>query len=335
MSVYGAWIKLVTLRLIAAPEIIKFKSSNRNGGMKKLLFGVIWLVLGCAPDRPAAELPNAGYHQEQFKAYWYAGKAEITSYRLSQSRYGENREGNAVLIFVTEDFSRNKLVKLDNHEQAGEDKVNVLKMNLTKNFVTGIYPYSLMLSVFTPVDRARYENTLKVTMSSQEWCGQVYKQLMLRGHHQYQLVGHSYFEQEGEQDLLVNDDHLEDELWTLARLDPRLLPQGEFEVLPGLLHVRLRHEDLRPMKASGHSDTRGDTLVYTLSYPESGRELVIEIEHAFPHAILAWQETTVENGKEQVTRAVRQKTLMTDYWTKNKNEFLPLRDSLGLSPRNY
>ena len=304
--------------------------------MKKALFGAFWLgIFGCTTDRPATELPNPGYQQEQFKSYWYGGKAEITTYHLNQSRYGENREGNATLIFVTEDFSRNKLVKLDNPGQAGDDKVSVLKMNFTKNFVTGIYPYSMMMSVFTPVERAEYENTLKVTMSSQEWCGQVYAQLMLRGHHQYQLVAHSYFEREGEEDRLVSDDHLEDELWTIARLDPRLLPEGQFEILPGLLHARLRHEGINPMKANGRKDVRGDTLVYTLAYPEGTRELKIEIASTFPHAILGWQEITTENGKQQITRAVRSKTIITDYWTKNKNEFLPLRDSLGLSPRNF
>ncbi|MFN5169726.1 MAG: hypothetical protein ACK5DD_08880 [Cyclobacteriaceae bacterium] len=304
--------------------------------MKKALFGAFWLgIFGCTTDRPATELPNPGYHQVQFKSYWYGGKAEITTYHLNQSRYGENREGNATLIFVTEDFSRNKLVKLDNPGQAGDDKVSVLKMNFTKNFVTGIYPYSMMMSVFTPVERAEYENTLKVTMSSQEWCGQVYAQLMLRGHHQYQLVAHSYFEREGEEDRLVSDDHLEDELWTIARLDPRLLPEGQFEILPGLLHARLRHEGINPMKANGRKDVRGDTLVYTLAYPEATRELKIEIASTFPHAILGWQEITTENGKQQITRAVRSKTIITDYWTKNKNEFLPLRDSLELSPRNF
>jgi len=41
---------------------------------------------------------------EDFKQYWYAGDAEITSYRLKQARYGELWDGNAVLIYVTEPF---------------------------------------------------------------------------------------------------------------------------------------------------------------------------------------------------------------------------------------
>ena len=98
---------------------------------------------------PAAPLPPA------FGSYWFQGKAELTSYTLSQARYGELHPGEAVLIFVTEDFSRKKQVKLDDPAAAGADKVPVLKLNFEKKFGTGIYPYSLLTSVFLPLDAAR------------------------------------------------------------------------------------------------------------------------------------------------------------------------------------
>jgi len=41
---------------------------------------------------------------KEFKEYWYAGNAEITSYKLDQARYGELREGTSVLVYVTEPF---------------------------------------------------------------------------------------------------------------------------------------------------------------------------------------------------------------------------------------
>ena len=75
-----------------------------------------------------------------FDAYWYQGKAEITSYRLEQARYGEIHPGHAVLVFVTEDFSRTKQVKLDNPRAAGNDAVKILKLNATKKFNTGSTP---------------------------------------------------------------------------------------------------------------------------------------------------------------------------------------------------
>lgn len=50
------------------------------------------------------KLPTAYKPNQQFKDYWYAGKAEITSYKLEQARYGELRDGKAVLVYVTEPF---------------------------------------------------------------------------------------------------------------------------------------------------------------------------------------------------------------------------------------
>ena len=53
----------------------------------------------------------------KFSEYWYAGKAEITSYKLTQNRYGELHQGTAVNIFVTEDFLPEKQVKADNQNK--------------------------------------------------------------------------------------------------------------------------------------------------------------------------------------------------------------------------
>ena len=41
---------------------------------------------------------------QKFKDYWYSGKAELSSYQLNQARYGQQNPGEAVMIFVTEDF---------------------------------------------------------------------------------------------------------------------------------------------------------------------------------------------------------------------------------------
>src|SRR5258708_5694935 len=200
--------------------------STRPGQYSVGLTGIQWIGLlsplfmlatleGCSPPAsPQNKDMPALYETEQFKSYWYSGKAEISSYKLIQSRYGESRKGKAMLIFVTEDFSKRKQVKLDDPESAGKDKVNVLKLNFTKNFVTGIYPYSMMLSVFSPVNRNQQAHSLKVTMSSQEWCGNVFSQMNFVGN-KYAFVGHSYFEKEGEENILLQGTWLEDELWNV------------------------------------------------------------------------------------------------------------------------
>ena len=288
------------------------------------------LLPGCDRRSDRAERATV-YTSEQFHDYWHAGKAEVNSYDLNQSRYNENRKGKAVLIFVTEDLSKKLQVKLDDPSRGS--KINVLKLNFTKKFITGIYPYSLMLSVFTPVDRKKESSSLKATMSSQEWCGQVYTQVNLRGN-RYAVKSHSYFEQEADQQFSVRQALLEDELWNYIRLDHENLPVGELKVIPGLFHTRLNHMDLKIRPAMGHKSETDSAFTYNLWFPEEERSLSIQYGKTFPHKIMGWKETWKASGKTMETTATLQETLYIDYWTKNKNEFTYLRDSLNL-PNPY
>lgn len=299
-------------------------------------YGLCIGFLLCQCDQPATSQGGKQtqplYEQEEFKKYWYSGKAEVNSYTIDQARYGENHPGKAVLIFVTEDFSKKKQVKLDEPEKSVEDKVSVLKMNLTKNFVTGIYPYSMMLSSFVPVSQNQFPNPLKITMSSQEWCGHVFSQMNLAGK-KYKVDSYSYFEQEGDNHFSLDKTLLEDEFWNRIRLDPDHLPDGKFTLLPGLFHTRLKHAELKASEVTGLKSTQGDTVTYTVTYPD--RRLSIFFQTTFPHKILGWEEEFQERGKNAFTKATLDKSIYIDYWTKNKNEFQFLRDSLGLSPNNY
>jgi hypothetical protein len=294
------------------------------------LSALLWI--SCSEQ--ATNVPEGSGISEDFRNYWYAGNAEVNSFNLVQSRYGEERSGKAMMIFVTEDFSINKQVKLDDPDKAGADKASVLKLNMTKNFVTGIYPYSMMLSAFTPVDKKQVPYTLKLSMSAQEWCGQVFSQVNLK-HKNYVITGHSYFEKEGDESLNLKVAWLEDELWNRIRLDPQSLPVGEIEMIPGLFFSRLNHTGLNSEKAICTKEESNDLVMYLVKYPSHQRSLNIEFEKAFPHRIKGWTETQEQNGKTYTTTATLDKQLITDYWTKNKNEFLYLRDSLGLSHQNY
>jgi hypothetical protein len=270
------------------------------------------------------------YETDEFKQYWYAGKAEVNSYNLDQSRYGENRQGKAMLIFVTEDFSKKKLVKLDDPEKAGDDKLSVLKLNFTKNFVTGIYPYSMMLSAFTPISRNQYPNSVKFTMTSQEWCGHVFTQMNLKKN-EYTVDSYSYFEQEGDTHFAIKKSLAEDEILNSIRLDHANLPTGEISVIPGLFFTRLKHENLRPLQATATKEEVGAEIRYHLKFSTVERSIAFFFEKNFPHKITRWEEEFSERGQKMKTSAVLDKTLYIDYWTKNKSEFTYLRDSLNLS----
>lgn len=280
-------------------------------------------------DSPAPKQHEKPYTEEQFGNYWYTGKAEVVSYRLKQSRYGEMREGSAVLIFVTEPFSKSKQVKLDNPEKAGNDEVTVLKLNFTKKFVTGIYPYSMMLSSFTPVDIYHHPKTLKVSMSSQEWCGHVFSQANLKND-KYAVKTFSYFEKEGDQNFTIEAALLEDEIWNLIRLNYKALPVGEIDVIPGLFFTRMQHENLKPVKANASLQETDDEIVYKIEYPD--RVLSITFSSTFPYEILSWQETFQGLGGQTLsTSATIDQKLHIDYWSRNKNSDSYLRDSLNLN----
>lgn len=268
---------------------------------------------------------------ERWGDYWFQGKAEIASYELRQSRYGEIHEGTAVLIFVKEDFSRSKQVKLDHPEEAGSDKVSILKVNFIKNFTTGIYPYSMMMSVFSPIKLEEDPRSLKVSMSSQEWCGHVFSQLNLEGG-KFRVQEFSYFESEGDNFYGVKSIFLEDEIWNRIKIDPGTLPTGEIDILPGLFFTRLTHSSFEPVKAmAALNELPGGMMEYALEFPDHDRNLIIRFEKQFPYRITYWEETYPgSGGKTLTTTAKLKKTLFTDYWNKNHKKDDYLRDSLDL-----
>jgi hypothetical protein len=322
----------------AMANLVTFRVKlNLLPGFVTLLFFCFTWVKCTAPSasKPPETTTQTFLHEtDTFKKYWYGGVAEITTYQLVQARYGESRNGKAVLIFVSEPFSKSRQVKLDAPEQTSADATPVLKMNFTKNFITGIYPYSMMLSVFTPIDRREFNHSLKATATVQEWCGQVFAQINYRPEN-YTWKSFSYFEKEGDEEKSLPHVWLEDELWNLIRLAPDQLPTGEQEVLPGLFYSRLLHTPNEPVRAVLTKTETDSVNQYEIRYPADGRSLQIFYEAAFPHRILRWRETFTERGQPQVTEAVKENSVLLDYWAKNQNQFLYLRDSIGLSPTNF
>jgi len=297
-----------------------------------LLIVLASTVVGCG--RAAEEsAPPIAVAPGDFGKTWHQGKAELTRYALNQARYGEMREGDAVLIFVTEDFLADQQVKRD---FGSDEAYNVLKLNFTKKFQTGVYPYSIMTSVFTRVD---FENpwTAKATFTSQEWCGHVFMQLNHedRG---YRGAIHSYFQSEGDQKLDLGEIPLEDEIWVLIRMAPDKLPLGEFEMLPSMEHLRLRHREAKPLSVKASLTLESDETfaaeplyVYRLEYPGIERTLAIHFRGEAPYEIEGWRETTPSrDGGQLTTEAVRTHRKMLAYWGRNKNADRALLSELGL-----
>jgi len=279
---------------------------------------------GCKEDSIDEVLLPERSLSEEFKGYWFNGEAEITSYKLDQSRYGESREGTAVLIYVTEEFLPDAQVKANTKS---DKTIPIFKLNATKNFNTGIYPYSIMQSTFYPLEGKSH--ALKISASIQEWCGQVYMQL--NNGEGFKVRSHSYFEGEADQDLTLSKTHLENEVWTQLRIDPDLLPTGEISMFPSFEFLKLAHKEIKAYDALAEFYQDGEWSVYKISYQELKRDLKIYYLNLAPYTIEKWQEKTEVNGKSFTTTATKIKKIKSDYWNKNSNNDLHLREQLNLN----
>jgi hypothetical protein len=323
---------------------------TKTGPPSLWTWGLLSLALACSSDRAAAPRPSPSTEaslsglitpekavgelgKNDFQSYWHMGLAEMNRYELRQSRYGELHDGEAVLVFVAEDFLADRQVKYEHGDKT--HVVPILKLNAYRRFRTGVYPYTLLTSVFSPI--ATINEPIKVSASVQEWCGQAYFQLN-RQDDQYRTVAHSYFQDEGDRSLNIPAAQLEDGLWAQARRDPSQLPTGHLDVVPAIHYLRLMHKELEAMPATasltttdGSADGSG-RLVYRLSYDSGDRILVMTIERAFPHRILAWEETGPSLFSEAplTTTAVLTNSIMLDYWNRHKVEDAPYREALGL-----
>ncbi len=286
-------------------------------------------------QKPATASVTDNVVPKQFSDYWFAGKAELNSYQLEQAQYGALNPGSAVLIFVTEDFRTDTQVKSESPESR-DKSVPVMKTNLVRKFNTGIYDYSLFTSVFTPINNSQFTNTLKVSTSVQEWCGHSYVQLNLKSGG-YDVSSRSYFEKEATEDYHVDKVLLEDELWNRVRLAPDKLPTGDIMLIPSSVSGRLRHRKLDPLAATAQKQPytgnafKGDSLqAYTVSYTADASKFMIVFENKFPYRIVGWEETYKQKDKLLTSRAVLQKTMLTDYWSHNAPADSTLRKELNL-----
>ena len=181
------------------------------------------------------------------RSYWNEGLAEISVFTLEQNRYKEVHNGQLINVFVQEDFLYNKQVKNDNYTNTESTKV--LKNIQIRKFNTGIYDYSVFNSVFTPVRRSKFPNTLKISSSSQEWCGNTYLQFNLDDQDDYAIELRSYFEDEGDKNFDIDVDFQEDELYNLLRLDPTILPIGKIDLIPSAIYLQLQHKPIKAYQA--------------------------------------------------------------------------------------
>lgn len=273
-----------------------------------------------------------------FYAHWGDGKAEISSYRVAQPRYGENREGYGVLIFVTEDLNRNTYIKVESPTPRA-DRVYVLKLNNILKFTTGIYDYSVMTSVFSAVEGFAGTNPfelMKVNLSSQEWCGHIFDEIRVDNGYLRGALN-SYFEREGLRTYSLDmpegfqsEDHL---LIQIRELKGPIMQAGEsrpIKLLRTLWSYRTRH---RPHALADAILSKGTPEAVT----SSGKSLdaipwrvaagdwskTIWVEKSYPHRILKWEGASDGSGELIVT-------IREPYWRQKTAKDEIFRKRLGI-----
>jgi len=293
---------------------------------------------GPATSAPSSAGSVSSNVSSEFWAHWGDGKAELSSYDLVQPRYGELHPGQAVLIFVTEDFSWSERVKADPGAHPEGDIRKVMKLNQHRDFQTGIYPYHTMTSSFLRLasgDSMDAFSPIKITFSAQEWCGMVYDELVMSPTDVH-VTGHTYFDG----DTTAPATHkvptgvvYEDTVPVLVRGlgGPWLAPGASRTVpwWPSQMAQRFAHEPAAPGRAGGLGTatvSRGAASepvdVYTVAVA-GGATTTWHVESAAPHRIIEWSATTGERGTLRGSDRI-------PYWHLNKPGDVSERSRLGL-----
>jgi len=284
--------------------------------------GVFAAGLGLAMILACGGLSSAGPAATASPAFWKVwgdGKAELSGYAVTTTRYGAPREGRIVLIYVTEPMDRRNWIKDDAGDVPVEERVNVLKLNNVLKFQTGIYPYSVMTSVFAPVDALAAERfaPAKIAMSAQEWCGLVY-QKVIPAPEAFASEVRSYFHAEGDRDATVKtppgtlyEDAL---LIQLRELDGPFAGGKSWSgsIVPSLWSQRKSHAALGPVAATIKREeaTRNGAPVTRFTLLYGSVATTYDVEKAAPRRVLSWK---TEGGDE----AKLLKTARLPYWQLN------------------
>jgi hypothetical protein len=319
--------------------------------VRPLLALLCFLAAGCnrAPAPETARASSArtvtpSAYDQAFWQTWGDGQAELNGYDLIFPRYGSGRDGVAVAIFVTEPFSKSSRVKADPGRHAAPDVFPVMKLNLVKDYQTGIYDYNDMTSSFLALERVEGRpagTPTKVSFSSQEWCGHVYMQALF-GPQRIDLTVHSYFDGEADQQRSLQypkDGVSEDVLffWARGMAEPRLQP-GEKKRAPLLLSFessRGRHEPLTwrdgtLTRSAAKENVKVPAGTFKcerfIAAMDGGESRSFYVEAAAPHKIVKWETSTGQKGELLASQRLK-------YWELNKPGGEEALKQLGLQPR--
>ena len=287
----------------------------------------------------AASLPS---YDQAFWSTWGDGQAELAGYDLSIPRYNQPRRGVAITIFVTETFSNSARVKADPGKHPPSDEFPVMKLNLVKDYQTGVYDYNEMTSSFValqPVNGRAAGSPTKISFSRQEWCGNTYHQLLFDPK-SIRAARHSYFDGDADPQRELNyapDGIAEDAMmhWARGMAAPALNP-GQSRSLP-LLPALASQKSIeaawitatlsRSLKPQSITVPAGTFVVEVMTIRLPGKQSrTFYVEQAAPHRIVKWESSAGERG--ELLKSDRMK-----YWEMNAEGYEKALSRIGLARR--
>ncbi len=269
---------------------------------------------------------QAPLNADVFSDYWHDGRAELSSYDYSINRYGQTRKGTAVMIFVAEDFNQKTQTKTNSNRTH-----SAMKLNLIRDFPTGIYDYNMMTSTFVALS-PDFGAFLKSSFSSQEWCGQSFGEInqTKKG---WEISTKSYFEQENNRNQtykLSEGSITEDQLFLIVR---GIGKEASGKILMSQVESKLSHRDMtwRKITSNERKETKHKGVLATQQTIkiQGGVTYKFVTEKLPPHRILSWQADY--KGMSEKGELIKSKKLK--YWEMSGPKDVPRLKELGLNPR--
>ena len=264
-----------------------------------------------AVDAPAGDPAPAEAARWQDDPLWNDGRAEVSVFKATEPKYGLPRRFLAYFIVVAEDLRNDTLVKSDDPNPAA-GLTRVLKLNQVYHYQAGIYPYDQMASVFLRLSDLA---PVKESVTSHEWCGNAYLQLLNRAG-KGTLRGFSYFD--GEADLTQTLDLAGATLYDALPLALRALPLREglrrsLRLVPQLLGnrakpVAIADATVTVVGAETVATGIGPIEAWKVEVRHAGGIDTLWLEKGAPNRLLRWEQA---DGGTYLLENVRRLA----YWT--------------------
>ncbi|GAB4430260.1 MAG: hypothetical protein OHK0039_48920 [Bacteroidia bacterium] len=274
-----------------------------------LLSAGLWACTGgqSAPDQtpPPPPAPTASALSAHFDpawaaaAHWDDGLAEVATYDAVRVIYGKPRTFEYTFALVKEAFNAAYRVKTDDYQR--DDLYDVLKLNMFARIPTDNYPYHFLTSVF--VLRSDATRLHKLTTSSQEWCGNTFKEFLREGEG-LRYTWHSYWDGQGDGSSTLGGDVLFEDQLPLTLRSLRFAEGLRFEhaLLPS--EISSRAYPPQPIQAEFvvSADPVGEVAAWRVDVRAAAQRSSYWFDSNFPHAMLRMERS---DGSSAVLKDLR------------------------------